>query len=441
MPLSNGEQLRWQVGLAATDITPEEPIRMGGYGSRVTPSAGVLDPLQAKAIALEWPGGDRGVLITTDLIGIDAQFADVLLEAIGRRTGLARRQIIINSSHTHAGPIFGIRYQQSWDLSKDEIAVVERYNVRLSTCLTELAAAAVGDLRPAQLSWAAGVASFAMNRRRPTPHGVQNAPNPRGYVDRSVPVLRIAEPDGRLRGVVFNYACHNTTLGGTNLMISSNYAGFAQRYIEAQKPGVQAMFLMGCGADANPFPRGTYDLARQHGEGLGAEVCRLLEEEWQLFEPVGGPLRIAFDHVDLPLEPQPGPEELDTMRNRGSHYARVAERIQTQIDTGGSWPTHYRTPIAVWQFGSDLTIVRLSGEVVSDYVRLCEQAIGPLKLWVAGYCADYFGYLPSARVHQEGGYEARDFITGFGYLAASVEGVVTCKVRELAEQAGREVPQ
>jgi len=439
MSQSNGEQLCWQVGLAAMDITPEEPIRMGGYGSRLTPSAGVLDPLQAKAIALEWPGGDQGVLITTDLIGIDAEFAAILLEAIGQRTGLARRQIIINSSHTHAGPIFGIRYQQSWDLSKDEIGVVERYNSRLRECLTEVAAAAMADLRPAYLSWAVGSASFAMNRRRPTPHGVQNAPNPRGYVDRSVPVLRITEPDGRLRGVIFNYACHNTTLGGTNLMISSNYAGFAQRYIEAQKPGMQAMFLMGCGADANPYPRGTYGLARQHGEGLGAEVCRLLEEDWPRFESVCGPLRIAFDHVDLPLEPQPAPEELDTMRQGGGYYARVAERIQALIDTGKPWATHYRTPIAVWQFGSDLTLVRLSGEVVSDYIRLCEQAIGPLKLWVAGYCADYFGYLPSARVHQEGGYEARDFITGFGYLAASVEGVVTDKVRELAERAGRKV--
>ncbi|MBT3381202.1 MAG: hypothetical protein HN742_37115 [Lentisphaerae bacterium] len=435
---SDVNQPQWQVGLAAIDITPEEPIRMGGYGSRVKPSVGVLDPLQAKAVVLEWPGGDQGLLITTDLIGIDAGFADTCLETIGRQTGLSRRQIILNSSHTHAGPIFGVRYQQCWDLTEAEIGVITRYNAKLCECLGTVAAAALADLRPAELSWARGSASFAMNRRRPTSHGVQNAPNPRGYVDRSVPVLRIAEPDGRLRGVILNYACHNTTLGGTNFMISSNYAGFAQRYVEARKSGVQAMFLMGCGADANPYPRGTYGLAREHGQVLGAEVCRLLEEDWQTFEPVRGPLRIAFDHVDLPLEPQPEPEELDTMRKGGGYYAGVAERIQKRIDTGRPWATHYRTPIAVWQFGNDLTLVRLSGEVVSDYVPLCEQAIGPLNLWVAGYCADYFGYLPSARVHREGGYEARDFITGFGYLAESVEGVVIGKVRELARQAGRD---
>ena len=437
MPDHTNADSTWQAGFADVDITPEEPIRMGGYGARVTPSVGVFDPLHAKALALEWPGGDRGLLITTDLIGVDAEFADVLFEGIAAATGIPRERVIVNYSHTHAGPIFGIRYLHCWELSEAEIAAIERYNGLLRQRVVELAAAAVADMQPAALSWATGSASFAMSRRKPTPRGVQNAPNPRGYVDRSVPVLRIAGPTGRLRGVVLGYACHNTTLGGTNLMISANYAGFARRYVEREKPGAHAMFLMGCGADANPYPRGTYALARQHGESLGAEVCRLLEEGWQEFAPVAGPLRIAFDHADLPLEPPPPEEELAAMRKGGGYYAKVAERIQSLIDSGQPWASHYRTPVAVWQFGGDLTLVRLSGEVIGDYIRLCEQAIGPLALWVAGYCADYFGYLPSTRVHREGGYEARDFITGFGYLDESVEAAVMAKVRELATRAGR----
>jgi hypothetical protein len=198
--------------------------------------------------------------------------------------------------------------------------------------------------------------------------------------------------------------------------------------------------LMGCGADANPYPRGTYELCRKHGETLGGEVQRLLEEEWAEFRPVGGPLRIAFDYADMPLEPQPTPEDLDAMRSQGSYYAKQADRIQTLIDSGKPWATHYRTPIAVWQFGEDLTLVRLSGEVVGDYIRLIERTIGPLNLWVVGYCADYFGYLPSARVHREGGYESHDFITGFGFLDVSVEEVILGKVRDLSKKAGRKLP-
>jgi len=433
----NPSATHWQAGFTDVDITPEEPIRMGGYGARVTPSVGVLDPLRAKALALEWPGGDRGVLITMDLIGVDAAFADVLFADIAEATGLERRQTILNYSHTHAGPVLGIRYEQGWDLSDDETDAVRRYNALLRERVPQLVAAALDDMQPAELSWARGSASFVMSRRLPTPSGVQNAPNPRGYADRSVSVLRIADPAGRLRGVVMNFACHNTTLGGTNLMISANYAGFAQRYVEREKPGAQAMFLQGCGGDANPYPRGTYALARQHGESLGAEVCRLLEEEPQEFVSIAGPLRIAFGQVDLPLEPPPPAEEVEAMLKGGGYYAKVAANIKARMDSDEPWATHYRTPIAVWQLGDDLTLVRLSGEVVSDYIKICERTIGPLNLWIAGYCADYFGYLPSTRVHREGGYEARDFIRGYGYLDESVEDAVAAKVRELAERAGR----
>ena len=442
MPSSiNSTDSHWQVGLAHVDITPEEPIRMGGYGARITPSEGVLDPLLAKAMAVEGPQGERGVIITTDLVGVDADFAGVVCDHIKEATGLERRQIIINYSHTHAGPIFGIRYLQCWDLSDDEVEVISRYSDLLRGRLVEVVQAALADLMPARLSWATGAASFAMNRRKPTAQGVTNAPNPRGYVDRTVPVLRVADLAGRLRGVLFGYACHNTTLGGTNLTISSNYAGFAYRHLERQCPGAQAMFMQGCGADANPYPRGTYELCRQHGETLGAEVQRVLEEGAGEFRSVSGPLGIAFDLADLPLEPQPSAEELAKLRQSGSYYAGVADRIQKLIDSGKPWATHYRTPVAVWQFGQELTLVRLSGEVVGGYVPLLEEAIGPLNLWVAGYCADYFGYLPTARVVKQGGYEARDFITGFGYLDWTAEGAIIGKVRELASRAGRALPE
>ncbi|MBM4086899.1 MAG: hypothetical protein FJ272_19090, partial [Planctomycetes bacterium] len=268
----------WRIGLAAADITPQEPIWLGGYGARSKPSEGVLDPLCAKAMAME-SDGERAVVITTDLISFDAAFADVVLEDIRQRTGLAPRQVILNSSHTHAGPVFGIRYARYYGLDPDQPGPTARYNALLRARLPALVEAALADLKPARLSWATGAAPFAMNRRRYTPKGVVNAPYPRGYVDRSVPVLRVDGPDGRLRGVLFGYACHNTTVGSDNYRISSEYAGFAQRYVERVHPGAQAMFLMGCGADANPYPRGTYELARQHGETLGAEVCRVLQQE------------------------------------------------------------------------------------------------------------------------------------------------------------------
>ena len=47
-----------------------------------------------------------------------------------------------------------------------------------------------------------------------------------------------------------------------------------------------------------------------------------------------------------------------------------------------------------------------------DYVPLLEKALGPNQLWIAAYCNDVFGYLPSAHVLAEGGYETRGLYAG-----------------------------
>src|SRR5262249_20612153 len=109
---------------------------------------------------------------------------------------------------------------------------------------------------------------------------------------------------------------------------------------------------------------------------------------------------------------------------------------------GEKLPTRYAAPIGVWQFGTDLTLVGLSGEVVVDYVALLEKALGPNHLWPTAYCNDVFGYLPSARVLSEGGYETRGlYAGGIGLFDAKAQDVLVAKVRELAEKAGCSVPK
>ncbi len=83
----------------------------------------------------------------------------------------------------------------------------------------------------------------------------------------------------------------------------------------------------------------------------------------------------------------------------------------------------------------------LSGEVVVDYVTMIEKALVPNQLWVAAYCNDVFGYLPSARVLKEGGYETRGLYTGgIGLFDAKAQDVLVEKVRELAKKVGRPLP-
>jgi hypothetical protein len=425
----------WKVGLAAVKITPSEPVRMSGYASRTQSSEGVNCDLFAKALAIEDRTGNRALLITTDLIGFRAAFAEPTCKLIAEKTGLARRQILLNSSHTHTGPNLGLDAGELGYKGEQAEATV-RYSRWLQERLVELAAESFSKLEPAALSWGMGVATFPMNRREFAPRGVILGFNPRGHVDRSVPVLRIASSEGELRGVLFGAACHNTTLGGRDLAISGDFAGYAQQIVEREHPGVQAMFMQGCAGDANPHPRGSEEIARMHGLSLGDEVLRVLKSDLQ---PVGGPLQAALTKVELPLETPPSRDELAKLASGSGSWRKFnAEKLLEALDAGEELPDHYAAPLAIWQFGEDLTLVALSGEVVVDYVAMLEQKLGQQRLWLAAYSNDVYGYLPSARVLAEGGYETRGlYAGGVGQFSPKAQDALVETVVKLAEQLGR----
>jgi neutral ceramidase len=430
----------WKVGLAQIKITPEQPVLMSGYASRTKPFEKVVADLYAKALVLEDRDGHRGVIVTSDLLGFPADVAEPICERIQKKTGLKREQILLNSAHNHAGPLLSLKTPAKDDASSGEMLRNVEYTHWLQDKVVEVVAQAAEKLEPAKLSWGGGVIDFVMNRREFTPDGVILGVNPRGLADRSVPVLRVDGADGKPLVVLFQAAVHNTTLGQDNYQLCGDYAGFAQTYVEEKYPKAQVMFMIGCAGDANPYPRGTMDLARKHGRALGEEVCRVVESK---LRPVGGPLAIAFSRVDLPLQTDLSREELQKWAdNKRNIKSFCAIQMLKMLDKGEKLPAHYTCPLTVWQFGRDLTLVGLSGEVVVDYVPLLEKALGPNQLWLSAYCNDVFGYLPSVRVLREGGYETRGLYSGgAGFFAPEAEEVVVRTVRELAAKAGRKAPE
>src|SRR5262245_21906515 len=72
---SGGGQPAFNVGVAEIDITPDEPIRLTGYGNRVEPTGEVRQRLWARAMAFG-DGRHTAVLITADLIGVPRSLSD-----------------------------------------------------------------------------------------------------------------------------------------------------------------------------------------------------------------------------------------------------------------------------------------------------------------------------------------------------------------------------
>jgi hypothetical protein len=429
----------WKVGLARAKITPAQPVFLSGYAGRNRPFDKVAADLYAKALALEDHHGNVAVLVTTDLLGLSAAIAEPICRRISARTGLKREQILLSSSHTHTGPALSLKPAPGDGRAAGDAQRTVAYTRWLQDQLVDVAVRALARRQPARLRWGTGVIHFAMNRREFTPGGVILGVNARGLADRTVPVLRVEAPDGKLRAVLFGAATHGTTLTQSCYELCGDYAGFAQEHIEKRHPGVEALFVLGLAGDSNPYPRGTMALARQHGATLGAEVGRVLGER---LRPVRGPLRVTFARADLPLEKAPPRAELAKRARKGGLQGGIAKQMLATLDRGQKLPTHYPCPVAVWQFGDDLTLVALSGEVVVDYVPLLEKALGPGRLWLAAYCNDVFGYLPSARVLAEGGYETRGlYAGGIGLFDRKAEAALVAAVRDLARKAGRALPR
>ena len=241
--------------------------------------------------------------------------------------------------------------------------------------------------------------------------------------------------------MLFGYACHCTTLDFYKFC--GDYAGFAQEYIEQEHPGAAAMFIAGCGGDQNPYPRRgprTLEYCMEHGRALANGVETALAPRPR---PVAGPIRATLDTVTLEFAEPPSPEQLKEQAKSANKYERRhAETLLKELEQTGKIGTTYPYLVQVIQFGDDLTMIALAGEVVVDYsLRLkaelarssSDGQAGP-PVWVAAYCNDVFGYLPSLRVLQEGGYEAGDMMVYTplpGPFAPSVEKLVVDKVHQL----------
>jgi hypothetical protein len=427
-----------KAGVARVKITPTEPVLMAGYANRVKPSERVESDLWAKALAFEDAGGHRSVIITTDLLGLHDAMVTRIAERIKTEKGLERADLLFNSSHTHAAPWPWVMSDLS-EVAAEDVEATKRWHAKLEKKLGDVIIEAMEAMKPARLSLGGGVAPFVMNRREFTSRGIILGVNPRGLADRSVPVMRVEDAKGNTFAVLFGCACHNTTTSSDNSAIDGDYAGYAQLDIETHLPGVTALFIAGCEGDANPWPRGTLLIAKQHGATLGGEVRRVLTET--KLTPISGPIATRFMRINLPLAPAPSADELQKVaEGKGGGWQKYVAEMQLKKQAGqASAVDHYAAPLAVWQFGGDLTLVGLSGEVVSGYVPLIEKAVGPLKLWISAYCNDVYGYIPTKQTLEEGGYETRGMYRAeaVGQFAPAVQDVVIEGVKKLASDAGR----
>jgi len=402
----------WKAGVARTKITPEQPLWLSGYGSRDRPSEGTRVDLWVKALALEDARGQRALLVTLDLVGIDRGISTSVCSELMKRHGLKRSQILLSTSHTHTGPVVGENLRAMYFFPPQMWQRLEEYTKKLRDKIVTTAGAAFDRMEPARLAWGSGTTSIGVNRRNNTEADVPKLRAVgvlKGPVDHDVPVLSVHDGEGRLVATTFGYACHATVL--SDYKWSGDYPGYAQVFFEKAHPGAVGLFWAGCGADVNPLPRRKVELAEEYGRQLAAAVDATLADK---MKPLAARLDTVYREIDLPFEKIPTRDEIEANLKSENRYEQGRARVQLRrLKKDGRLAPTYPYPVATWRLGDELIFVSLGGEVVVDYALRLKRELGQAT-WVAGYSHDVMAYIPSLRVWNEGGYEGGGAMLYYG---------------------------
>ncbi|MCA9059100.1 MAG: neutral/alkaline non-lysosomal ceramidase N-terminal domain-containing protein, partial [Planctomycetaceae bacterium] len=430
------------IGAASVDVTPTTPVRLTGYGNRASESEGVAAQIHARALVIGGPAAlaksesrtgitdvPLTVLITVDNCGVPQDVVDQVCTALAESHQLSRERITISSTHTHSGPwLRGFAPNIFASIPDEHAEHLQMYEQQLIGQLIDVVEQAVARRRAGRLSVGSGQAGFAINRRSLRDgQWVGFGEVPDGPADHQLPILAAHDSAGKLIAVLAGYACHATTETGTFNQISGDWPGFAADLLEQQlaehgHEQAVALIAIGCGADANPTPRGTHEQAQQHGQTVATEVLRLLQSPASVSPPAAGaamvnsggqPMRLIdprvmcrMTRIDLPHGPLPSQEEWEHRASQDGVTGAHARYFLNLLKDGQTVPAVVPDyPVQTWCFGDDLAMVFLGGEVVVDYAIRLGDMFDANRLWVNAYSNDVPCYIASRRILREGGYE------------------------------------
>ncbi|MCK4886219.1 MAG: neutral/alkaline non-lysosomal ceramidase N-terminal domain-containing protein [Planctomycetes bacterium] len=371
---SKAKSTALKAGFAVRVINPIGPAIPLGHKD-ATNYTEVHADLRVQAMAIEDDADNRIILLGWDNVFIKAEMIDQVKEIVKEKYNIAPESFCINSSHSHSTPA----------MTGKDGDPIEKFNPEYAdlviNAVIDVVGEAISNLTPAKLSYSDYMCtSVAINRRKPPTYFI--TPYVEGTVDHKVQIVKAESlADGKLLGLIAEYACHPVTVSLIGL--GSDYPGFMREFVEARHPDAVVVFLQGCGGniriqivddDVTKFTGFSVEMAKKFGTDLGMSV------EWAINAPgqsVVGPIEAEYTEIELPSKKEPG--------------ATVPYRIQAfRLGAGSNWP---------------FTLVALQGEVFIEYGLNLQKALQPANTIVLGYSNHSRGYICTAEGIEEGGYE------------------------------------
>jgi hypothetical protein len=287
-----------KAGFAEADITPEIGMEQpGGYGKVFHKT--LHDPCKSRAAVFD-DGSKRVALVGLDALMVSRQLVLAIRRDIQAKCGIPGLHVMIGASHSHSSGPTGMIQPGEFDGAPE---LVRDLAYKHSSCadprylklVRERTVEAVCKADASRADLMLGVGSgvedkaafnrrFRMRNGRTFTHPGQGNPDivkAAGPIDPEVGVIGAWTREGRMAGVVVNYACHATTSPGG---ISANWVYQLERTIRGVfGEQVVVVFLQGASGDItqvdnmNPYlqPSGG-EYAWIVGGRVGAESAKVL---------------------------------------------------------------------------------------------------------------------------------------------------------------------
>jgi hypothetical protein len=267
------------IGVARADITPPVGIYARSWGvAKHDVAERVHRPFTATVLSLRTGKDETPFLLAAVDLGWwrtrdDEEFVRLPLV---REIAKDPARVIVNLSHTHAGPSICRE-----DRDKPGGQHIEGYLAKVRDGLLEAARKATASAVPAVLEWRAGRCDLATNRDLPDPHRerIVTGFNPSKPADDALLVGRASDASGKTLATIVNYACHPTTIAWALPVLSPDYVGELRTTVEAATGGAPCLFLQGNSGELAPRDNYANDLAvaDQQGRVLGHAALSTLE--------------------------------------------------------------------------------------------------------------------------------------------------------------------
>ena len=247
-----------KVAFDKINITPKDYYGkpLAGY-DRKERCSGKLDNIHANGVLLTLKGdADKEkylLLISVDILKLPFSIVEYIKKKIIKRFDfLFEDVIIIHATHTHSSfDLTGEFYYQGGALAFIKGVMFadnknDKYIVWMANKITQMVNKLINNLQPCKMAWKKEEfnPNLVLNRRWP--------------LRKTVPDLGIISfinlNDGKIIGLIINYACHPTSLSYMNHKLSADYPGRILYQIEKlTNNSIRCVYFNGPSGDLNPI--------------------------------------------------------------------------------------------------------------------------------------------------------------------------------------------